>query len=87
MQRDWRDDAACNGMDTELWFPAGPHPNGAERKRVRVAQEVCASCPVRMQCLTFATRTGQRGIWGGLTEEQRRRSKLCRSLRADALAS
>ena len=74
-------------MDTELWFPVSPGLQGADRKRVREAQEVCASCPVRLQCLTFATRTGQRGIWGGLTEEQRRRSKLCRSLRADALAS
>ncbi len=87
MQRDWREEAACAGMDTELWFPARSHPKGAERKRVRVAQEVCASCPVRLACLTFAIRTGQRGIWGGLTEEQRRRSKLCRSLRASAMAS
>ena len=87
MQRDWRDDAACQGMDTEMWFPSSSGLQREDRKRVRVAQEVCASCPVRMQCLAFATRTGQRGIWGGLTEEQRRRSKLCRSLRADALAS
>lgn len=87
MTGDWREDAACAGMDTELWFPARAYPKGAELKRVWKAQEVCVSCPVRLECLTFALRTGQRGIWGGMTEEQRRRSKLCKRLRADALAS
>jgi WhiB family redox-sensing transcriptional regulator len=74
-------------MDTELWFPVSPFPKGAELKRVREAQEVCGSCPVRISCLTFALRNPQRGVWGGLTEEQRRRSTLCKNLRAGALAS
>jgi WhiB family redox-sensing transcriptional regulator len=74
-------------MDTELWFPVSPFPKGAELKRVREAQEVCGSCPVRISCLTFALRTGQKGIWGGLTEQQRLRSTLCKRLRASALAS
>jgi WhiB family redox-sensing transcriptional regulator len=87
MKRDWRDDAACAGMDTELWFPVSAFPKGAELQRVRRAQEVCGPCPVRISCLAFALRTGQRGIWGGLTEQQRRRSKLCKSLRAESLAS
>ena len=87
MTKYWQDDAACLGMDTELWFPAGGHPAGTALRRVQLAVEICKSCPVRVECLTFATRTGQRGIWGGLTEDQRRRSRLCKSLRADALAS
>jgi len=90
MQRYWQDDAACRGMDTELWFPASLRAKPKEpvaRMRLRKALEICQSCPVRKECLAFAVRTGQRGIWGGLTEEQRRRSKLCRSLRAGSLAS
>jgi len=74
-------------MDTELWFPVSAYPKGAELKRADAAREVCKGCPVRLECLAFALRTGQRGIWGGMTEAQRRRSKLCRSLSADALAS
>jgi WhiB family redox-sensing transcriptional regulator len=76
-------------MDTEMWFPvhAGPRLRGAELKRVLAAKAVCGSCPVRSECLEYAAATGQRGIWGGLTEEQRRTSRLCRKLRAAALAS
>jgi WhiB family redox-sensing transcriptional regulator len=87
MARDWREDAACQGMDTEMWFPAGPRARGAEAGLVRQALEICGGCPVRMACLEFAVRTVQRGIWGGMTEEQRRQSRLCKRMRADALAS
>jgi WhiB family transcriptional regulator, redox-sensing transcriptional regulator len=87
MKTDWRWDAACQGMDTELWFPVSPWPKGPELQRVQQAQAVCAACPVRMQCLRYATRRGERGVWGGLTEEQRRRSRLCKRIRAESLAS
>ena len=58
-----------------MWFPVSPYPKGAELKRARKAQAVCEDCPVRTECLTFALRTRQHGIWGGLSgrAEQRRR--------------
>ncbi len=74
-------------MDTELWFPSRPQAKGGETRRVQRATGICKPCPVRMECLEFASVTGQRGIWGGLTEEQRRDSRLCRKLRAGVLAS
>lgn len=68
---DWRDFAACRGADPEIFFPislTGPSADAARR-----AKEVCAGCPVRSACLSFAVRTGQAyGIWGGLTPEERR---------------
>jgi WhiB family transcriptional regulator, redox-sensing transcriptional regulator len=67
----WRADAACRGEDSELFFPVGS--TGPALPQIAAAKEVCARCPVREACLEFALSTGQGyGIWGGLTEDERR---------------
>jgi WhiB family transcriptional regulator, redox-sensing transcriptional regulator len=67
----WRAEAACRGEDPELFFPAGS--TGPALLQIAEAKEVCARCPVRDACLDFALGSGQRfGIWGGLTEDERR---------------
>lgn len=75
--RDWCDGAACVGLDTELFFPlgmTGPALDQAER-----AKAVCAGCAVAGECLEWALVTGQQdGIWGGLTEDERRRLRRIR---------
>ena len=64
---DWKLDAACKDLDTDLFFPDSEANAGP-------ALEVCASCPVRQQCLDFALLTRQDdGVWGGHTESERRR--------------
>ncbi len=64
---DWRRDAACRDLDTDIFFPVTDEEAGP-------AREICASCPVREQCLEFALATRQDdGVWGGLTETERRR--------------
>lgn len=61
----WRADAACNGADLDLFFPdRGNH--GLEAKRI------CARCPVLTDCLEFALVTRATGIWGGMTDNERR---------------
>ena len=63
----WQQQAACRGLDPELFFPA----RGASTTEARA---VCAACPVRSQCEAVAlARTEKFGIWGGLSERQRRR--------------
>ena len=63
----WTDQAACRGTDTEIFFPA----NADEEAE---ALSICATCPVRAQCLDYAIRNRETyGIWGGTTPEQRRR--------------
>ena len=63
----WTDQAACRGTDTEIFFPA----NADEEAE---ALSICATCPVRAQCLEYAVRNKEiYGIWGGTTPEQRRR--------------
>lgn len=64
---EWREDAACRGLDTSTFFPLTDEDAGP-------AKEVCAACPVRQACLEFALASRQEdGVWGGLTETERRR--------------
>ena len=60
---DWSQRAACIGVDPELFWP-----ETQAHDTTRKAQEICLSCPVADQCLTYAIDTNQtHGIWGGLT--------------------
>ena len=70
----WQHAAACHGEMGSVFYP----PLRAERKRVRLARErhakaVCQTCPVRAECLQTALERNERyGIWGGLTDVERR---------------
>lgn len=37
----------------------------------RTAKAICAECPLKLDCLTYAIESGQHGIWGGTTESER----------------
>jgi WhiB family redox-sensing transcriptional regulator len=73
-QKTWQLRAACRGPESAMFFP----PTYAERREERDAREsraksICAMCPVQRECLDYALRIGeQHGIWGGLTESERR---------------
>ncbi|MEE9415046.1 MAG: WhiB family transcriptional regulator [Acidimicrobiales bacterium] len=67
MQR-WRKQAACRGVDPEVFFP---DDDGEESK---LAKKVCGSCDVQDLCLSYAIRNKEKGgVWGGATERERRR--------------
>ncbi len=69
--RDWRLLAACWHADPELFFPVSG--SGPSLDQVTQAKVICADCPVRRQCLAFALDTRQEyGVWGGMSEEERR---------------
>ena len=62
----WRELAACRGSDLEVFFPGRGESAGPARR-------VCAACPVRQPCLDYAiTNRIVYGVWGGLTERERR---------------
>ena len=71
--RNWQSRANCMGVDPELFFP--------ERgSSTREAKEVCRGCVVREQCLEYALANGEKfGIWGGLSERERRRIRRQRA--------
>ena len=66
----WRVNAACQGMDTDLFYPEGR--GRALRLREQIAKQVCADCPVARECRQFAATYPERyGIWSGRTENER----------------
>jgi len=70
--QEWRDRAACRDTTPELFFPIGT--TGGALDQIEAARRVCGQCPVTTECLEFALGTNQEsGVWGGLTEEERRR--------------
>ena len=65
----WYKQAACTGMDTDRFFPH----RGDSQSITIAAKAICAGCPVQQQCLDYALDTTEIvGIWGGLTESERR---------------
>jgi len=66
--------AACRGQSAAIFFaPTQFERKEARAERERRAKAVCAACPVRKECLTYALRTREpHGIWGGLSEVERR---------------
>jgi WhiB family redox-sensing transcriptional regulator len=71
---DWRHRAACRNEDPELFFPIGN--TGPALAQIDEARAVCQRCDVTQDCLTWALETGQdAGVWGGLSEDERRALK------------
>ncbi|HCX83627.1 MAG TPA: WhiB family transcriptional regulator [Micrococcales bacterium] len=71
---DWRHDAACLTEDPELFFPIGN--TGPALAQIEEAKAVCNRCDVVSSCLKWAIETGQdSGVWGGLSEDERRALK------------
>ena len=67
----WREQAACRHRDPDIFFPIGK--TGRALADIGQAKAVCAACPVRSPCLSFALDTRQdHGIWGGCDEDERR---------------
>ena len=82
----WRDHALCRDTDPELFFPVGT--TGLALVAIDRAKQVCGECEVRVACLDFALETNQdSGIWGGLSEEERRAIRRERAARARRAAA
>lgn len=63
----WYDEAACRGLDVELFYT--DEPSATSR-----ALQVCRACPVRADCHQTAMRQRESyGVWGGTPEHLRRR--------------
>jgi WhiB family redox-sensing transcriptional regulator len=71
----WSEQAICSSVDLDLFFPAKGAPSAPAKK-------ICASCPVRQECLDYAdsiesgaaglpTSYGANGVWGGLSPRER----------------
>jgi WhiB family redox-sensing transcriptional regulator len=80
---DWRHRAVCRDEDPELFFPIGT--SGPALLQVEQAKAVCRRCSVTSECLHWALDTGQdAGVWGGMSEEERRALKRRGGIRVRA---
>jgi WhiB family transcriptional regulator, redox-sensing transcriptional regulator len=63
-REDWTMRAKCRGMEDALF------PEASDQKRAKL---VCSGCPVRFECLAEALDNRiEWGVWGGMTERERR---------------
>lgn len=74
---DWRNSALCAQVDPEAWFPEKGRSN-------KDAKRICRTCEVRVECLEYALsqEDDELGVWGGLSERERRRLRRERSAAA-----
>lgn len=69
VEEQWQDRALCAQTDPEAFFP---EKGGSTRE----AKRICLGCEVRNECLEYALAHDERfGIWGGLSERERRKLK------------
>lgn len=69
IEEQWQERALCAQTDPEAFFP---EKGGSTRE----AKRICMGCEVRDECLEYALAHDERfGIWGGLSERERRRLK------------
>jgi WhiB family transcriptional regulator, redox-sensing transcriptional regulator len=81
---DWVHLARCKDEDPELFFPVGT--TGPAAAQIATAKTICMQCEVRTECLEWAMLTCQdAGVWGGLSEEERRALRRARR-RSEAAA-
>ena len=67
MDTEWMARGKCADESPTLFFPS-------DGVGVEVARRICATCPVKEECLEHAlVNRIDHGVWGGASERQRRR--------------
>lgn len=66
---------ACEGTDTELWFP-----NKSEYTHKDFLTRICNSCPASDQCLEYALEYEVDGWWANTTSQSRRKIRESRGI-------
>lgn len=79
----WDNEAACRSVEPDIFFP-----ETTSQRAIAAAKVVCYGCPVRAKCLEYALEARlDHGVFGGLTEAERRSLRRSRQRRARRLAS
>ncbi len=67
MELSWKQFGNCRGVAPEIFYPVSD-------EEADEAKAICATCPVRETCLEHAIAVREKhGVWGGLTDRERRR--------------
>ena len=69
----WRDDAACKGVDPNVFVPNEGRGGMTGRQTYKVARTFCSRCEVVNACLNYALLVKMEfGMYGGTTPRERR---------------
>lgn len=69
---DWQLYARCRNQAVTVFFPSRTLRGAKRLQFEKTAKDICRTCPVLLQCRTFALETHQPyGIWGGMTASER----------------
>ena len=72
----WRELAVCRGLPVEeqqLFFGEVTDSDLPSHTQHDLAKLYCYTCPAQIDCLVYASAHPVDGVWGGLTESQRKR--------------
>ncbi len=71
-----KDDPACAQTDPEIFFPLdiemGFGKFSSKYQSLEAAKKVCQECPLIKDCLEYALKNHEIGVWGGTTEHERK---------------
>jgi WhiB family redox-sensing transcriptional regulator len=70
----------CATTDPEIFFPE----RGTARWEGEAVRRICHACPYQTECLDWAIEHSELGIWGGTTEQERRKLRRMRKSRKSA---
>jgi WhiB family transcriptional regulator, redox-sensing transcriptional regulator len=85
-QDDWRSRGACLAADPDLFFPISSR--GSSSAQANRAKAICTGCQVRAECIDFAiARRDVLGIWGGTTDDERKKLRRNRATAARKLVT
>lgn len=87
---DFGSGAACFGLDTNLFYPeltddkahqlrvVDPYVDESESiiGHTNYVMRVCEGCPFRDPCREWAVATGEHGVWGGTSQNDRKRIRF-----------
>jgi WhiB family transcriptional regulator, redox-sensing transcriptional regulator len=83
---DWQSQGACLNADPDVFFPISVA--GASATQIRTARAICAGCAVRSDCIDFAVENREiQGIWGGTTDDERKKLRRARARAGAATAA
>jgi WhiB family redox-sensing transcriptional regulator len=84
-------DPECANVDPELFFPQevemGDSRVVSKYQNLAAAKAICSSCPLKLQCLEYAMKNYEVGVWGGTTENQRDELRKLGNVRRDRRTS
>lgn len=61
----------CRAEDPDLFFPDDSVKCAASEK----LKEICAGCPLQLDCRNWAIEHDEHGVWGGLSDWERKQMK------------